>query len=83
MDIKEYMFRQGLTLAALAKLLDCSRHQITLMRAGRKVSEKFARQVERVTKGIVSKEDILNPSTKLIPLPDPVPLYPEEGDKVA
>lgn len=82
MNIKEYMLKAELTTQSLAALMDCSTAQITLLRAGKKVSKKFARQIERVTKGMVKAEDVLNPP-KIEPLPTPEPLYPDEGENAA
>lgn len=79
MNIKEYMFRQGLTTQSLAALMDCSTAQITLLRSGKRVSKKFARQVERVTKGLVSADEVINPP-KLVPLPSPKPLYSDDQE---
>jgi len=82
MHIKEYMLKTGLTANALAKLLDCSRAQITLIRGNKPVSEKFARHVQRITKGAVKVEELTNPkSEKIIPIPELLPLYDEEEGK--
>jgi len=82
MHIKEYMLKTGLTADALAALLDCSRAQITLIRANKSVSEKFARHVQRITRGAVRVEDLINPkSEKVIPIPEPLPLFDEEEGK--
>lgn len=81
MNIKEYMLKAGLTAEALAELMDCSRQQITLVRRGKKVSEKFARQIQRITKGLVTVAEVMNPTIET--LPKPKPLFDEEGDKAA
>ncbi len=70
MDLREYLFRKRMTIPCLAKMLDCSRQQIGLVKAGRPVSKKFARQIERVTNGEVTVDEVVTSGT-IITLPTP------------
>lgn len=70
MDLREYMFRKRLTNKQMAALLDCSEPQIILVRRGKPVSEKFARQLERATNGEIQRTEVVTKAT-IIPLPVP------------
>jgi hypothetical protein len=61
MHLKEWMFKRQITAIEIAKQLDCSRQQITAIRAGKKPSKWFAKALEEFTQGMVTKEEILNP----------------------
>jgi transcriptional regulator with XRE-family HTH domain len=80
MNIKEYILKQGLTSQSLAALMDCSICQINRVRQGKKVSKKFARQLQYVSRGLVSVEEVMNPKQEVIPLP--TPLYPPYDSEV-
>ncbi len=60
MDLREYMFRNRLSSVQLAKDLDCSRGQITLMRMGKRVGKRFALDVEKITGGMVTVGELIN-----------------------
>ena len=77
MDLREYMFRKRMTIPHLCKLMDCSRQQIGLVKAGRPVSKNFARQLERVTNGEVTVAEIVT-SGPILPFPEPEPEYQED-----
>ena len=66
MKLCDYMYFNKITSSALAKELGCSRAQITIAKAGKKVSKWFARDLERATNGAVTVAEI-------IPLPKPKP----------
>ncbi len=70
MDLREYMFRKRLTNKQMAALLDCSEPQIILVRRGKQVSEKFARQLEKATDGEVKRSEVVTKAT-IITLPTP------------
>lgn len=59
MDLREYMFRNRLTSVELAKRLDCSRQVITMIRSGKKVGKRLAKDIEDLTNGQVTVEEIL------------------------
>lgn len=61
MDLREYMFRNRLTSVQLAKDLECSRQLITIAKAGKRVSKRFAKDVSEFTKGLVTVEELMNP----------------------
>jgi DNA-binding transcriptional regulator YdaS (Cro superfamily) len=61
MNLREYMFRKRLTCTSLAEILDCSRQWVAHAKNGHKVSAKFARQIEKITDGNVTVDEILNP----------------------
>jgi DNA-binding transcriptional regulator YdaS (Cro superfamily) len=59
------MYFNKITSSELAKKLGCSRAQITIAKAGKKVSKWFARDLERATNGKVTLAEILPfPETK-------------------
>ena len=62
MHIKEYMFRKQFTSVELAKLLGCSRQQITAIRLGKRPGKRFAKDLVEFTEGLVSMDEILNPA---------------------
>lgn len=72
MDIREYMFRHRITAVKMAKDLECSRQLIVSLRAGKNVSKRFAKDIERYTNGEVSLKEI--PHTDF---------FPKDGDKAA
>ncbi len=76
MDLREYMFRKRMTIPHLCKLMDCSRQQIGLVKAGKPVSKKFARQLERITDGEVTVAEIVTSGP--IPFPTQEPEQKEE-----
>ncbi len=64
MDLREYMFRHRITAVSLAKMLNCSRQLIVSLRAGKRCSWRFAKDVEEFTKGQVTVEEILGTKEK-------------------
>jgi hypothetical protein len=73
MKLREYMYLNRITSIELARKLECSRAQITIAKAGKKVSRRFAKDLERVTNGEVTVAEIL---------PFPTPKQEEEDPKV-
>lgn len=71
MKLCDYMYFNKITSSELAEKLGCSRAQITIAKAGKKVSKWFARDLERVTGGKVTVAEI-------IPLPTQEPQKEEE-----
>ena len=59
MDLRQYMFENRLTSVEVAKRLECSRQLVTMVRGGKRVSKRFARDIERMTQGQVTVKDIL------------------------
>ncbi len=76
MKLCDYMYFNKITSSALAKQLGCSRAQITIAKAGKKVSKWFARDLERATNGAVTVAEI-------IPLPKPEPVEEDPKVKIA
>jgi DNA-binding transcriptional regulator YdaS (Cro superfamily) len=58
MDLREYMFRNHLTSVEVAKRLECSRQLVTMARSGKRVSRRFAKDIERMTGGQVTIDEI-------------------------
>jgi DNA-binding transcriptional regulator YdaS (Cro superfamily) len=72
MKLCDYMYFNKITSSELAKKLGCSRAQITIAKAGKKVSKWFARDLERATNGEVTVAEILPfPAPKQEPEEDP------------
>lgn len=59
MKLCDYMYFNKITSSALAKKIGCSRAQITIAKAGKKVSKWFARDLERATDGKVTFSEII------------------------
>lgn len=59
MDLRRYLFENRITAKAFAQLMDCSRQQIGLVVAGKPVGKKFARQIEKATKGVVMRYEVI------------------------
>lgn len=59
MDLRRYMFENRLTSVEVAKRLECSRQLVTMVRAGKRVSKRFAKDIERMTDGQVTVQEIL------------------------
>lgn len=59
MNLREYMAKNKLTNAQMAKLCHCSVTLISFMRMGKPVGHKSAYYVEMATKGEVTFEDIM------------------------
>lgn len=64
MNLREYMFYAGMTQKEMAEKLDISPNYIRLITCGAfPVSKKFAKNVEKVTNGLVKASDITGPNT--------------------
>ena len=62
MNLKEYIFYSNKTQKEMAEMLDVDPSLIRGIMAGsHRISKKFARNIEKVTNGMVTKEDILGP----------------------
>ncbi len=82
MDLREYMFKYRITNKQMAEFLDCSEPQIALVKRGKPVSKKFARQLERATNGEIKKENVV--TNEPIPFPSPEHEYQDEPiEKIA
>jgi hypothetical protein len=71
MNLREYMFHNRLTSVELAKQLECSRQLITMAKTGKRVSKRFAKDLERFTGGLVTVKEIMGDEEE------------DEGGKVA
>lgn len=60
MDLRRYMFEHRLTSVELAKQLECSRALVTMAKGGKRVSRRFAKDIERLTNGEVTVKEILS-----------------------
>ena len=62
MHIREYLFHNELKVKDFAKKLGCSREYVTLIKHKKKIPGRFlAQQIERITNGMVTVEEILHP----------------------
>lgn len=62
MELKEYLELKGITHAEFGKQIDCSQGFVSLLAAKkRKPSAKLALAIEQVTKGKVSRLEVLYP----------------------
>jgi hypothetical protein len=59
MDLRTYMFENRLTSVEVAKQLECSRQLVTMVRSGKRVSKRFAKDLEAFTGGKVTVKEIL------------------------
>jgi DNA-binding transcriptional regulator YdaS (Cro superfamily) len=75
MDLREYMFHNRLSNKNMAEILDCSIPQIILVRRGKRVSKKFARQLEKATNGQITATEVV---TEIIPLSLPEKENPDD-----
>lgn len=61
LTLKEYLYNTRMSVAQFARMIDYSRPHIYGILNGRLLpGDKFARTVERATKGIVKSETLLN-----------------------
>ncbi len=61
MNIREYLFRQEITMSSFARKIDYERSYLSIVMKGKqKPGRKFIAAVERASNGNVTEEDILN-----------------------
>ena len=64
MNLKEYLFYSGMTAKEMASQLDVTPEYVRHITCGTyRVSKKIARNVEKVTKGIVKADYVMGPPT--------------------
>ncbi len=60
MDLREYLFRNRLTVKGFSDKIDCSRNHLSSIIHGRfKPSKRLAKDIELATNGEVKAEDLL------------------------
>lgn len=60
MDLREYLFRNRLTVKEFSEALDCSRTHLTeLMHGRRKSGKRLANDIEKLTEGQVTVAEIM------------------------
>lgn len=87
MNLKEYLFYTNMTVREFGKIADISPcHLSSVMTGQRTITPKILRAITRATEGLVTEETAFMPTklpiefTKVVPLPEPEPLYPEQDE---
>lgn len=60
MDLREYLFRNRMTVTEFGKKIDCSRSYLsTIINGAQKPGKRLAKEIERATNGEVTTKDLL------------------------
>lgn len=60
MDLREYLFRNRLTVTELSKKLECHRTYLSeIVNGARKPGKRLAKDIERATDGQVTADELL------------------------
>ncbi len=61
MKLTDYFLKQDMTVTEFSKSIEYSKQYVSAIMKGKiKPGAKFIRDIERATKGLVKKEDLLN-----------------------
>lgn len=61
MDLREYLYKEEMTLTKLAEMVDCNKSYLSRVKKKRKKpGKKLARYIERATQGEVTADYLLN-----------------------
>lgn len=61
MDLREYLYREDMTVTKLAEIVDCNKSYLSCVKKKRKKpGKKLAKYIERATEGKVTADYLLN-----------------------
>lgn len=64
MDLREYLFRKQISITEFSNQLECSRGYLSTIVHGKKPSRLLAKEIERITNGEVTVEELMKTAPK-------------------